>query len=255
VVLIQRRKLYAFAFLTAGAVTLTGVLTYRIVGQVASGTLAEKIGAERALYAAIVAAVVILAAGAWALSDHVRFLRRLASATSLVRREGRLPTGKLRNLGPVGERIRSLFAELVAKNEALATRIDAQRQLMSFLLENSNLVAAVLDVRGTVLYANHRFLAEVDRDRSSVIDGQIEDIVTDVDMEDIATILDRTGEETRDSKGRAYYPVTDDRGVLAYVVYVADPEHLNRRATGRQMTARRRSFSDRIRRFFGRPAG
>lgn len=251
-ILIRRGKLVAYAALVVVAVVGLGAVGYATVRW---GELGVKAAGERLLYLGIVASVIVVAATAWLLADHISFNRQLDRAAGMVRREGRLPDQKIRRLGVVGDRIAVLFDQLGAKNEALRNRIDAQRQVIEFETKNITQPMCITDVRGTVLYVTTAMLNRFDRPIGEVAGRRLQALVSDLDIDYVVRILDRTGEVHTGQDGRKFYPITDNRGVVNYVVYLHPAGRLEPHVAARQMTKPRGRIIDRARRFFGRSAG
>lgn len=251
-ILVRRSRLIAAACAIGLVLVVAGFVSYRTVSML--DVMDSKVAAERMLFIGIVSAAGIGLAAASVFLDHIRFARQMETAVSVVRREGKLPQSILRRLGTVGTRVAVLYDELARKNEALRTRVDAQRQLIEFLVKNLDVGLCICDVRGRVLYATPSILREADLTIGEATGQPVSLLLPDVRFVEIVRTLDRTGDVHEDGERRRFYPITDDRGFVSYVVCGRDIE-LEPHAAARQMTQPRRRFLDRARRLFGRSAG
>lgn len=255
-ILIRKAIAAAFLVLATVAVLLVGVVGYS--GMIRLDPAASKTNAETVLFMAIVADVLMLSFGLWAIRRSVHVDRELDRLVDQSAERDIAPDMLLKRLGPIGAKFNALYHRLNTISEKRALKISGLSELSGFLIVNMETAMAVTDVQGTMIDLSRSFAEKMERNRSELIGQGVRALFPELQWNPLALNLRRTGTfvpvEVPGAELTAY-PIQNRENELAFVVLALERASRLREVVERNSERVQKATAPRttaIQRIFGR---
>jgi hypothetical protein len=221
--LIRRWALVLILLLSIVVALVPAAVGYGLLRNAVDLSSAEaKVGAERLLFVAIVAASGLVATLIVALLNVFHMSTALARIADLHRVGGYAVEPALARLGDVGESITQMYAQLTEISERKSTRIAAMNALLNVILARNSVRLLVVDPRGEVFRATPAALKHLNMAVAEVLGEPVDTVIPDVEFSRIRAAIGRTGEPwaaEESSASVSVQPVLNDRGEVGYYVF------------------------------------
>jgi PAS domain-containing protein len=262
--MVTRRALLLLVVLTIIAVGTVAAVAYfssaRLAVELDPGASAEsKVVAERVLFLGIIATILAAGAGLAVIVRAVRITSLLDKLIVMNRISGFSAERALRGLGDVGDKIATVFRQVAELSEKKSRKISALTGLNELLLNVSDQLVLVVDVKGNVLQASKPLLERLDRARSDIVGVYLDDLLPGANIKAAIQEASQTRSAVvreRDRDSLVFNPVVNRDGQVTYLVAVvtksvsddikavavvarAQPEAVGRRGFIRRLLGRR----------------
>jgi hypothetical protein len=221
-VLVSRGWLFA-VFAAAVAFVLAIAVAAFLLVSAAPGRMADegRLLAEDLLYLGFLLALALTGGGVLVLVRGLSVSRELDRIIEFARAGSQPVEDRLRRLGALGGRIRALNAALADVSERRLVRISALNATVSYLVANSALPLALVDVTGRVAAASPAFLSKLRIEGKPPAD--LADMLPGLDFPAVVAGLERDRTPmpwNEGSESCGFHPLFDRRNELATVVCV-----------------------------------
>ncbi|MGC9311786.1 MAG: hypothetical protein ACP5IA_03765 [Sediminispirochaetaceae bacterium] len=190
-IFIPRKLFKLYIFLSISILLAIGIAAYAVFSpQIEYSPLRQKIIAEWFLFGTIVGTcvLVLLAVRIATIRSRIKKeLGRIRSMSTYVSLSSQLKSRRLHELGPL---LSDLFMQVSRINERQSLKMSAQHSLLDFLSSNVQAPIAVTDLFGRILYISNEFGKKMHMEREDLIDGSIENLISNVYMQPIVSSIE-----------------------------------------------------------------
>lgn len=254
---IRKIFLYAACVFSCCAVALMSVYGYFIVrGIVQTRDLELKYYAENFIYLAVIFIAATILIYVYAFLNSRRLMRQLEKVSNVIRSGENEIGDYFKKLGPLGEKLSSLFIDLSRLNQSKSLKISALSNLNSFLADNIDLDLFILDATGRITYCSKRMLMDAEVEKAAIVDKNIEDVVSGFNFTDLLLELKekRIPVARKDLSAASYagdfvfYPVFNSANRVAAIVCVLGSEEMVEELSvkSEQIRAEKKGFAKRM---------
>ena len=175
------------------------------------------------MFVAVAVTLLLFLVFLWVAIRSLRLDREMDKVIELNRFQDFSPEMSMRKLGPLGKKITALYYQLNALNEKKSLKISAQSELVSFLVNNSDLPLAVTDVTGGILWVSPPFPDKVGKGKTEIVGNRIDTMLQDISIQNIIFEMGRLHGSLEKTSGKSEvtcYPMHNRANDLSYLVFV-----------------------------------
>ena len=255
-ILVRRGLYYLLVIVVCLGIAGAGVLGYVSIMTAGADTADHvRFVAERYLFIAIAAALLVFLVFLWVVIRSLRLDRELDKIIELNRFQDFSPEMSMKKLGPIGKKITALYYQLNTLNEKKSLKISAQSELVTFIVNNLDLPVAVTDVTGSILWISPSFSEKTGKGRTEAIGVKIDTVLAEISIQNVIFELGRVRTSLEKTSGKnlvSCYPVYNRVNELTYVAFVPGKKAVYSEAKGKEETGERQTRASRLQKAFGR---
>jgi PAS domain-containing protein len=226
--LIRRNALVLLVLFSIGAAVVPAAAGFAMLREAAGLPASDaKILAERALFAGVVSASIMLLTLVVIMARVYRLSTALSRIADLQRVGGYDVEPALERLGEVGGSIARMYGQLNELSARKSTRIAAMNALLNVIMARSPQRLLVVDPRGAVSRATPAALEFLDQTAGAVLGEPVDSVIPDVNFARARAAIGRSGDPWKAEKSSfpvAVQPVLNELGEVGYFVYYLGPE-------------------------------
>jgi hypothetical protein len=209
--------------LCAGIVLALGVRSYDLLLRSPAQSAPEmKYQAEGVFFYSLLGTAALLAGFAWLLLRSRRVYRELDRIIALARSGNAAWQESLARVGGLGSKIRLLCSEMSTLNDQRLLRISSLSAVNAFLLANSELRLAVLDITGRVKGASRKLQEKCAAEMNEIVGRHISDLLESAKFDDVVVTLEREPGllQIKDAETLTFVPLRNRQGALSDIICV-----------------------------------
>lgn len=230
-ILIKRFLFILFAILVCGPLIAAGFYGYSLLDNAGGYTAEElKYYSEQFLFFSLVLAGALFLLFIGVFIKAIRLDRQLDKIIELNKYQDFSPKQSFENMGPLGEKLTTLYYQLNTLNERKTLKISALTALNTFLVTNSELPLLITDVGGTVIQVSTVMTEKLDKSKSEIINAHVNALFEDISIYTIVSELNKQRTSLEKQSGKhtlTCYPIHNRHNQLSYVVFILEKKAIH----------------------------